>query len=51
MMGETFAGHRQNPPMTEDPDYKSDGGKFTNIGYGGDICTYGGEGLVVIHYA
>lgn len=50
LMGETFTGHRQYPPLTEDPDYQSNGGKFTNIAMGGDICSYGGEGLVVLYY-
>ena len=51
LMGESFTAHRQRPPMTEDPDYESNGGKFTNIAMGGDVCNYGGEGLVVIYYA
>ena len=50
LMGETFTGHRQFPPLTEDPDYQANGGKQANIAHGGDIGNYGGEGLIIIYY-
>jgi hypothetical protein len=50
MLGETFTGHRQYPPMTEDPDFPTGGTTKTMHAHGGDMCNIGGDGLVIIYY-